>query len=104
MTPAAGEWGLPELAEAREAEDFFEALGVAWDPGVLRTCRLQVLHRFGAAAAALAGGGSATPPVRREALRRALREAHDAFASGAARGGLVAARVSGPVVRLVRRG
>lgn len=80
MAPADGA-GLPELAGAREAEDFFEALGLAYDARVLEAHRLQVLQRFGAAVAAVAAG--AAEEERREALRRALREAHDVFAGGA---------------------
>jgi hypothetical protein len=72
---------LPELAGAAEAEDFFEALGVAWDPRVLAAHRLQVMKLYGLAAASwLRANPEADEGARRRAMARALREAHGAFA------------------------
>lgn len=76
----------PELADLREAEEFFEALGVRFEPRVLDAHRLQVMKAFGLAAepslAVDAEGGGAE---RRRALARALREAYATFADGAPR-------------------
>ncbi len=75
MTPL-----LPELAGLDEAEQIFEALGVRYDPLVLRTYRLHVLRRFGLCVEAfLSERPLATERERRAALRRALRESHEAF-------------------------
>lgn len=70
-----------ELAGAREAEDFFAALGVPYDPRVLEAHRLHVLKIYGLAVESwLAANPDADPAARRRAMARALREAHDAFA------------------------
>ncbi len=37
---------LDQLQRLSAAEDFFEALGVGYDPAVLRVVRLHVLQRF----------------------------------------------------------
>jgi nitrogenase-stabilizing/protective protein len=72
---------LPELEGLESAEDFFAALGVPFEPGVIAVSRLHVLRRFGAAVAALARERpDATEGERRAALRQALREAHALFA------------------------
>ena len=74
---------LPELGGAEEAEDFFEALGVPFDPRVVASHRTPLLRLFGRAVAEL---DLAPRPGDEEALRallrRALREAHDAVAAG----------------------
>jgi len=75
---------LPELGEVERAEDFFEALGVAYDRRVLSAHRTQILRLFGKAVTAL----EATAPFlgeegMRATLRGALRDAHDAVAAGA---------------------
>jgi nitrogenase-stabilizing/protective protein len=71
---------IPELEGVAEAEEFFEALGVPFDPGVLASHRLAILKLFGLAAEswldANAGAGGA---ARRAALARSLCEAHAAF-------------------------
>ncbi len=78
----------PELAALSEAEDFFEALGVAYDAGVLAAHRLRVMKAFGLAARSwLAANPEAAPDERRRALARALREAHAAWAEDAAPSG-----------------
>ncbi|HEX9050910.1 MAG TPA: nitrogenase-stabilizing/protective protein NifW [Anaeromyxobacter sp.] len=71
----------PELAGLAEAEDFFEALGVAYDPRVLDAHRLQVVKTFGLAVESwLESHPDAGAGERRAALARALRAAHAAFA------------------------
>ena len=74
---------LPELDEAAEAEDFFEALGVRYDRRVVAEHRTRILRLLGAAVAALEPSlpflGTA---ALRAALRGALREAHDHLAAG----------------------
>jgi hypothetical protein len=91
---------LAELALAREAEDFFEALEVPFDPRVLEAHRLLILRRFSLAVAALerARPRPQGPEVRR-ALREALREAHE-LAAGRADVPLTV----GPGARLVQLG
>ena len=72
---------LPELVEEAEAEEFFEALGVAFRPDVLAAHRLQILKVFGLASEQwLAANPAASGADRRAALARLLREAHGAFA------------------------
>ena len=38
---------LDQLRKLSSAEDFFEALGVGYDPAVLRVARLHILRRMG---------------------------------------------------------
>jgi nitrogenase-stabilizing/protective protein len=38
---------LGQLRKLSSAEDFFEALGVSYDPAVLRVARLHILRRMG---------------------------------------------------------
>jgi nitrogenase-stabilizing/protective protein len=38
---------LDQLRKLSSAEDFFEALGVAYDPEILRVARLHILRRMG---------------------------------------------------------
>jgi hypothetical protein len=94
---------LPELEGAREAEDFFEVLGVPFDPRVLARHRLQVMKVFGLALEAwLAVNPAVDARARRAAAAGALREAHLAFASddrAKARGGAFGP----PLVQLGRR-
>jgi hypothetical protein len=69
-----------ELAGLREAEDFFEALGVRFEPALLDAHRLQVMKLYALALEAwLAANPEADAGARRRAMARALREAHDAF-------------------------
>jgi hypothetical protein len=72
---------VPELAGLSEAEEFFEALGVHFEPGVLSRHRLRIVKLFGMALSSwLAVNPSASAAERRAAAAGALREAHDAFA------------------------
>ncbi len=38
---------LDQLRRLSSAEDFFEALGVSYDPAILRVARLHILRRMG---------------------------------------------------------
>jgi hypothetical protein len=93
----------PELAGLSEAEEFFEALGVPFLPAVLAVRRLQILKLFGLASEAWLEANRAAPAVvRREALARALREAHAVFAGESSP--LVSSPFGAPrLVRLGRR-
>ena len=72
---------LPELAGLSEAEGFFDALGVPYEPRVLDGHRLRIMKLFGLMLESwLAANPSAGEAERRRALAGALREAHDAFA------------------------
>jgi nitrogenase-stabilizing/protective protein len=71
----------PELAGLSDAEDFFEALGVPFQPAVLSAHRLQIMKLFGLASESWLEANPAAPTsARRDALVRALREAHAVFA------------------------
>ena len=101
MTPASE---IAELAGAREAEDFFEALGVPFDPRVLARHRLQVMKVFGLALDAwLDANPGADAPTRRAAATGALREAHLAFADEVAPAQACRELFGAPLVRLGRR-
>lgn len=96
---------LPELEAAREAEDFFEALGVPFDPRVLAAHRLQVMKLFGLALEAWRGvNPGADARARRAAAAGALREAHQAFADEVERATARCEVFGPPLVRLGRRG
>jgi len=72
---------LPELTGLSEAEEFFDALGVAYDPKVLGARRLHVMKVFGLAAEAwLAANAGVGLAERRRSIASALRQAHDVFA------------------------
>ena len=72
---------IPERAGLTEAEEFFEALGVRFDPAVLTAHRLRIVKLFGLAVSSwLEANPGASSAERRAAAARALREAHDAFA------------------------
>jgi hypothetical protein len=71
---------VPELEGLSEAEEFFEALGVSFDPEVLGRHRLRIVKLFGLALGSwLEANQGATAAERRSAAARALREAHEAF-------------------------
>jgi hypothetical protein len=75
-----------ELAGLGEAEDFFEALGVRFEPRVLAAHRLHVMKVFGLALESwLAANPGADAAARRQGMVRALREAHAVFAAEDAR-------------------
>lgn len=97
---------IPELHACEEAEDFFAALGVAYEAKVLAAHRLPVLHRFGEMLVDIVdrhpGADEAT--LRRLA-RAALQEAYHATRLGkpaparsaaAACGGCALAAACGP--------
>ena len=95
---------LPELDGASEAEDFFEALGVPFDPRVLAGRRLQVMRIFGLALEAwLTANPDGDARARRAAAAGALREAHLAFADEAAPAPACRDLFGAPLVRLGRR-
>lgn len=72
---------VPELAGLAEAEEFFEALAVRYDPRVLDAHRLQIMKVFGLALGSwLAAHPGAEGTARLGAAARALRQAHDVFA------------------------
>lgn len=101
MTPARE---VAELAGAREAEDFFEALGVPFEPRVLARHRLQVMKVFGLALEAWLGENpEAGAPARRAAAAGALREAHLAFEDQATPAPACRELFGAPLVRLGRR-
>jgi hypothetical protein len=75
---------LPELAGLDEAEEWFEALGVKYDPRILDAHRLHVVKTFGLAAQSwLEANPVAEAGARRAALARALRAAYEVFAEEA---------------------
>jgi nitrogenase-stabilizing/protective protein len=68
---------LPELNACEEAEDFFQALGVPFEPRVLEAHRLPILRRFGDALLALADRHPGErDDILRGFVRAALREAY----------------------------
>jgi nitrogenase-stabilizing/protective protein len=82
---------LEELSRLARAEEFFDFLGVAYDPRVLAVYRLRLLKRFGLEMAAIdAHEPRPSAPERRRLYAEALRRAHEQFAgwlaSGAAPG------------------
>lgn len=75
---------LPELHACQEAEDFFEALGVAFEPGVLGAHRVAILRRFGELLVEIVDRCPGADEARlRAQARAALQEVY-----GAARAGL----------------
>jgi hypothetical protein len=74
---------LAGLAGLSEAEEFFGALGVAFEPRVLDAHRLHIMKGFGLALAAwLEANPEATESERWQAAAGALRAAHDVWAEG----------------------
>jgi nitrogenase-stabilizing/protective protein len=78
---------LDAFRRAGTAEEYFAALGVAYDPRVLAVNRLHILRHFGAQAAQIdqehargvgVGCGPAAETVL-AAYRRALQSSYDAF-------------------------
>ena len=83
--PTSGPAGLAALYPGcRDAEDWFRALDVAYDPRVLDVSRLHVLRLFGRELERLAHGGG--PPPAGDALRAvhrdALERAYQALVTG----------------------
>jgi nitrogenase-stabilizing/protective protein len=84
---AAGGDGLglaTALLGCRNAEDYFAALDVPFEPQVLRVNRLHVLRMFGPALQAYLAGPLDDEPQAAERLRMALAAAHDTFTSSTA--------------------
>ncbi len=82
---------LGAFRRAGTAEEYFAALGVAYDPRVLTVSRLHVLRHFGAQAARIdqeraggAGAVCANDETVLAAYRRALQISYDAFTSAGA--------------------
>jgi nitrogen fixation protein NifB len=76
---------LPDLSALDGAEEFFEALGVPFDPRVLAVHRLHVLRRFGLEREAIDREGGLSDPDRLQRYRAALAGAHDLFTRSTAR-------------------
>ncbi len=82
---------LDAFRRATTAEEYFAALGVAYDPRVLAVSRLHILRHFGAQAAQIAqehdrdaGADYANDETVLAAYRRALQSSYDAFTSAGA--------------------
>jgi nitrogenase-stabilizing/protective protein len=75
-----------EIAHMEAAEDLFALLGETYQASVLRVHRLHILKRFGEAMVEVESRRPApsTDEQRRALYAKALREAHDAFATGSA--------------------
>ena len=67
------------LLACRDAEDYFIALDVPYDPQLLRVNRLHVLRMFGPALQQYLGSPVDADPRAAQRLREALVAAHDAF-------------------------
>jgi Nitrogen fixation protein NifW len=68
---------LPELHACEEAEDFFRALGVPFEPRVLEAHRVPILRRFGDALLAISDRHPGEEErILRGFVRAALREAY----------------------------
>ncbi|CAJ0875058.1 hypothetical protein AMST5_02658 [freshwater sediment metagenome] len=67
-----------ELRKLSSAEDFFEALGVEFDPAVVRVARLHILRRMGEYLAKNELDG-ATDDEARAACKETLTKAYDDF-------------------------
>jgi nitrogenase-stabilizing/protective protein len=78
--PATGSF-LDSLARLSDAEQFFEALDVAFDPQVVNVSRLHILKRFNALLDMEALRDLEDGAVR-IACRHALQKAYDEFAAG----------------------
>lgn len=87
-----------ELRGLTEAEEWFEALGVPFEPAALAPVRLAVLRRFGVELQAIAAGLRATDAERLAAARTALAHAYEALRARQARGPVY----RGPLVALRR--
>ncbi len=74
---------IPELNACEEAEDFFEALGLPFDPKVLAAHRLPILRRFGDALVAISDRHPGErEDILRGFIRGALREAYNGERDG----------------------
>jgi hypothetical protein len=96
---------LPELADVERAEDFFEALGVAYDRAVVAVYRTQILRMLGTAMAALEPSRPFIGEAGlRAALRAALRDAHELVVAEGRSSAPVRPRLLGQLVQLRRSG
>lgn len=96
---------LPELRDVERAEDFFEALGVAYDRRVVEAYRTQILRLLGMAMASMEASLPFLGEVGfRAALRGALRDAHDLVAEQGRDAAPVRPRLLGQLVQLRRPG
>lgn len=76
---------VPDLSALDGAEEFFEALGVPFDPRVLAVHRLHVLRRFGLEREAIDREDGLSGSARLRRYRAALAGAHDLFTRSTAR-------------------
>jgi nitrogenase-stabilizing/protective protein len=74
---------LAAFRRARTAEEYFDALGVPYDPQVVAVNRLHILRHFSAAVARI-DTEQAPPEARMAAYRTALADAHAAFTTATA--------------------
>jgi hypothetical protein len=96
---------LPELDGVEQAEDFFKALGVAYDRRVVAVYRTQILQLLGRAMAALEPSRPFIGEVGlRAALRVALRDAHEFAAEQGREASPLRPRLLGQLVQLRRPG
>jgi nitrogenase-stabilizing/protective protein len=72
------------LLACRDAEDYFELLGVPFDPHLLRVNRLHILRLFGPALRQYLAAPSDAEPQAAQRLRDALEAAHAVFTSSTA--------------------
>lgn len=86
------------LARLTEAEEWFEALGVPFDPAALATVRLAVLRRFGLELQAIAAAPGQADAARLDAARGALATAYATALARQRRGAVY----RGPLVQLRR--
>ena len=79
---------LPELQQCEEAEDFFEALHVQFDPKALDARRVMVMRRFGELLVSVVDRyPGAEDEVLRHMARAALQEAYAAPLQAERKGG-----------------
>lgn len=76
-SPGGEDVTFDELQQLTEAEAWFEALGVAFDPAVLAPIRLAVLKNFGMELQAIAARLGATDAEKLAGARIALTHAYD---------------------------
>lgn len=72
------------LLASRDAEDYFDVLGVPFDPHVLRVNRLHILRLFGPALRQYLAAPPDAEPQAAGQLREALEAAHGVFTSSTA--------------------
>jgi nitrogenase-stabilizing/protective protein len=90
-----------DLRQLSRAEEWFDALGVPYDPGALAAVRIPLLKRFGMELQAIAGLPGQDDPQRLAAARAALAFAWDLVRKP--RGRSRAEAFAGPLVQLGKR-